>query len=390
MSMTRGSFHSESGVLESARDTGVLSRGAKVLKQSAWKGLQRIGRKAGSLATWLRVREALSHFDMVIVAGSGPLYDGWKGPWQHPYNLFKWAMLARSARVKFVPLCVGAGPLDASLSQFFVRNALRTAYYRSYRDPGSVELIESIGVRGDNPIFPDLAFSLPETEVARGKRSVSARERVIGISTVAHEDPRYYPHGDPNRYQAYLEKLESFSAWLVDEEYTLLLLRSQVDADERVAIDLKERLEARGISVEEQVIMEPARTYRDLLEQIARCEVVVGGRFHCHVLPFLLDKPVLGMAYHRKTFDLMEYMGQSEYCLDIDTMSVNLMIERFKQLRERRETIGETIVQRVRACRRALNFQYDLLFSGHRPEIDQNYLPASEGHVPEDMAYSAN
>ena len=390
ISMTSGTFHAENETLEPTQENGLLNRVARGLSQSAWNGMRRIGHKMGSLATWLRVREALRHFDVLIVAGSGPLYDGWKGPWQHPYNLFRWAMLARSADVNFVPLCVGAGPLDAPLSQLFVRNALRTAYYRSFRDPGSVELIESIGVEGKNPVFPDLAFSLPEAEVTRAKRSVSPGERVIGVSTVAHEDPRYYPHGDRNRYQAYLEKLEAFSVWLVDEGYALLLLRSQVKADDRVANDLRERLKGRGVNVEKQVITEPAQTYRDLLEQIARCEVVVGGRFHCHVLPFLLDKPVLGMAYHQKTFDLMAYMGQSEYCLDIDDASVNLMMERFQRLREQRETAVETIEQRVQACRKALDFQYDLLFSGSHPSVDKSYLPSSQGTIPEMNASSSN
>lgn len=367
-------------------DNAPLARVAGALEQKASKPLQKAARKMHALSSvrqaWAMLREA----DLLIVAGSHPLYDGWAGPWAHPFDLFTWAMLARITGTKFVPLNVGAGPIDAPLSRFFVRSALRTAYYRSFRDPSSARYYASIGGKGRTPVFPDLAFSLPEPEIERRRsgRSPEAEPDVIGISTMAHHDPRYLPGGDVRRYRAYLEKLASFSSWLLDEGYTLQLLRSQVEADERVAAALKDRLAARGIDLDGRVRAEPTRTYRDLLDQMAQCDIVVGGRFHCHVLPFVLGKPVLGVAYHQKTFDLMRYMGQSEYCLDIDDMGAHHMIERFQRLRRRRAAVVDTVEHRVRVCREMLDFQYHLLFREDRaPDLDQTYVPTADGRALE-------
>src|SRR5262249_13184811 len=49
--------------------------------------------------------------DTLVYAGGGQFGELWKGPWAHPYNVFKFAMLARLAGVKLVIVNVGAGPL---------------------------------------------------------------------------------------------------------------------------------------------------------------------------------------------------------------------------------------------------------------------------------------
>lgn len=386
VSMMNGAVYREGRLQRrDGKNGAVLARLAGALGQASTGSPRKIERGAHSVSVLARIREVLRDLDMIVVAGSGPFYDGWNGAWTHPFNLFKWSMMAWGTQTKFVPLSVGAGPLDASLSRFFVRSALHTAYYRSYRDPSTADLLASIGVKGRGPIFPDLGFSLPRDQVARCRRDAATEgaEGVVGISTVAHKDPRYQPNGDASRYQAYLGKLVAFASWLLDNGFRLMLLRSQVEADDRVATDLKERLAMQGLDLEGRVMTPSTHTYQDLLDQMAQCELVVGGRFHCHVLPFLLGKPVLGVAYHAKTEDLMEYMGQSAYCLDIDTMSVRLMIDYFKQLREQRAAAVETIERHVRVCREVLDFQYELLFLGGRPVIDQNYLPVAEDRVSE-------
>jgi len=241
-------------------------------------------------------------------------------------------------------------------------------------------LIESIGVKENKPIFPDLAFSLNRSDIEASQHSVTSggESPIVGISTVAHQDPRYKPDGDPDRYESYLGKLTEFAAWLLEERFVLLLLRSQVHADQHVADDLKLRLRERGVDVEGRILEPFTGTYRDLLDQIARCELVVGGRFHCHVLPFVLGKPVLGVAYHPKTFDLMEYMGQAEYCVDIDQMDVSTMIEKFSELRKNAPQVREEVERRAAACREALDFQYDMLL-GNKPLVrtSRSYLPST-------------
>ena len=102
--------------------------------------------------------------ELLIVAGSQQLSDYFGGAWGFPYTLFKWSILARVTGTKVAFVSVGAGPLKSRLSRLFVNCSIRLASYRSYRDQESKKLIEEIGITGENPVFPDLVYSLKIAE----------------------------------------------------------------------------------------------------------------------------------------------------------------------------------------------------------------------------------
>lgn len=303
--------------------------------------------------------------DLLIFAGSHPLYDDWNGAWVHPYNVFKWAVTARLAGAEFVPLCVGAGPIDESLSRFFIRAAMHLTSYRSYRDESSAEVIRQLGVPGDHPVFPDLAFSykIENAQIeSEGSQSTDERE-VVGISTSAIRDPRYQPRGRQTKYKEYLHKLAGFVKWLIEHEYKVLFVYSDIYNDLMVGADLRALLEASTtFEIDEHLIDPPIESIEDLLTEMNRCDYVVGGRFHSHILPFMLNKPVLGVSYHQKTLDLMDYMGQSEHCLDMDAMEVEAMIDYFQRLVANSGHIKEHLAKRVPEMRQALEEQYNQIF----------------------------
>ena len=98
--------------------------------------------------------------DLLLASGSGQLTD-MCGPWAQPYTLFRWALLAKLTRTRFVVTSVGCtASLKTALSQYFIRTALATACYRSYRDQGSKQLLNAWRFTRDDPCDADLAFSL--------------------------------------------------------------------------------------------------------------------------------------------------------------------------------------------------------------------------------------
>ena len=353
-------------LLRSDENNQLISPWAQILDQlqnHSNTAIQKLGRGLHGLQAIQEMRKIVRKIDLIISAGSGTVFDDWNGPWNHPWNYLKWALISRSVGTKFAPLCVGAGPINTGLGRFFLHAALRLSDYRSFRDPSSVQLVESVGLSHGNPIFPDLAFSLSETDIQQRRSRVQpiTKESVIGISTVASHDPSYKPGADPRKYETYVDRMADFCEWLLANGHILILLRSQVDADERVAADLKARLRGRVSCLDDYVLVPPTSTYHDLLDQIWQCDLVVGGRFHCHVLPFVCGKPVLGIAYHPKTTDLMDYMGQSSYCLDIERLAVPDMKMKFNLLARNASRERAVIEQRAAMCRAALDNQYDML-----------------------------
>ena len=93
----------------------------------------------------------LRKVDALVVAGGGQLDDEWGGSWGHPYTLMKWAVLARAAGSSVVFLSVGACRIDSQLTRTFLKAALSSARYRSYRDEESRRLAIGITPRADGP-----------------------------------------------------------------------------------------------------------------------------------------------------------------------------------------------------------------------------------------------
>jgi polysaccharide pyruvyl transferase WcaK-like protein len=309
-----------------------------------------------------RCYRSLRGTDLLIVAGSGPLFDGWSGAWAHPYALFVWGNLARLCGSRMVCLSAGAGPLTGRLSRFFLRHAMQATSYRSYRDPSSAKLIAGLGVKGEHPVFPDMGFGLDVTRYVRPwERPGAARNRtIVGLGVMAHCDPRYIPRSDLPRYAAYVRKMAGFAAWLLHNDYAVLIASSDIGADPRTFADVRELLRREhGIHEHPRLIEPVVEDLSALASLFSACDCVVAARYHCIVLPWLLGKPVVALAYNRKQIDLMQSMGLGQYCLDIDHFEVPELVERFRAMEYNRDAIRAQLLEGVARCRARLAEQYD-------------------------------
>jgi polysaccharide pyruvyl transferase WcaK-like protein len=187
---------------------------------------------------------------------------------------------------------------------------------------------------------------------------------VVGLSVMAHCDPRYIPRNDPPRYAAYVRKMAEFCAWLLRNDYAVLAAPSDIWADPRSFADVREVLRREhGIDGDPRLIELPVAGLADLASLFAACDYVIAARYHCIVLPWLLGKPVVALAYNRKQIDLMESMGQQAYCVDIDRFEVAELVEQLRALERNRDAIRAELRKRVARCRERLAQQYDHVLS---------------------------
>ena len=133
--------------------------------------------------------------------------------------------------------------------------------------------------------------------------------------------------------------------------------------DTPVTREFKALLKERLVPYEdERIINEPAASVEDLLRQLAATDVVVATRFHNVLLALLLNKPVIAISFHHKCASLMNQMGLSEYCHDINGLDADRLIEQFCDLEKNAERLKPLIQHKAEECRRALDAQYDCIF----------------------------
>jgi polysaccharide pyruvyl transferase WcaK-like protein len=311
---------------------------------------------------WISGLMTLRRTDMFIIAGTGLLTDahgllGWG-----PYNMLKWVLIAKACRSKVLFVSVGAGPLYSRLGKYFVKMVLSLADFRSYRDKSTKWCLKDIGFQADNDrIYPDLAFSLSQVAIAHKYAKRDGRPIVgLGIMNYAGK----YSSANPRIevYRTYLENLVVFARWLLNKENDVRLLIGD-------HFDTWTIKEFRGLLREQlsegddtHILDEPIASVDELLSQIAETDIVVATRFHNVLLALLCNKPVISISFHDKCASLMSAMGLRDYCLDINTLKADALIEKFRDLEANAEKLKPLIRQKTSEFREVLEEQYRFIF----------------------------
>jgi polysaccharide pyruvyl transferase WcaK-like protein len=349
------------------RNTPVLRRTKQWLKQ-----MPMLGRFLRAIRVWATEMNHLAaaaalvrKLDRIVIPGGGALDDFWGGPWGHPWSLFKWSLLSRVCGVPFLFVSIGKSSLEQPLSRFFVRVALRLAAYRSYRDNESRVAVRTLIDARSDPVYPDLAFSYPcpIPQTSPGSGSPDGR-LVIGVSPIAYCDPRAWPCKDERRYAAYVSQTAEIVKWLIREGYRVLFFTTD-SPDIATVEDVQAMISGCAMDADaiETLPGSSDQTTESLLKELRRAELVIASRLHGVILSHLSAIPVLGISFDPKVDAHMNAIGQRDYCLNIDHLRLDAVIERFNALKALREEEANRIRCSALAFRQQLETQYDRIFA---------------------------
>jgi polysaccharide pyruvyl transferase WcaK-like protein len=322
---------------------------------------------------WMRSYRALRGLDLLIISGGGQLSESWRGPWSHPFTIFKFCVLAKLARKRLYFLDVGAGPLKHPLSRFFAKCAVQLADYRSFRDEESQTLVRGLGVTCETHVYPDPAYALEVGDLLVARRTNELP--IVGLNPIGFCDPRVWYHKDAATYQAYLEKLAQFSIWLLDHGYDLRVFTNEISVDLQAIEDLRARLLPRlPPDMLSRVFPSPSKGVDDVLQQMSGFDFVVTSKFHGIIFSHLLRRPVLALSYHDKMDVAMREVGQDRFCADIERFDVDWLISAFRGLVDGSAGIQHATAAAVKARAARLSEQFDSLFRPAQQVLDR---PAS-------------
>jgi len=360
---------------ESASDPGAIEKikdAIKAIPGLRWsiQGLRSLGQGIltvlGEPKFLLDSYNRLKGVELLLIAGSQQLNDGYGGAWGFPFTLYKWTLLSKFTGTKVAILSVGAGPITSPLSKFFFKRVLNMVSYRSYRDAISSRLMESLGIKGSHPVFPDLVYSfqLPAPKPA----SKDTERVVVGTNPVPFFDGRYWPTPDPARYREYVDKFARFAEWLDKSGHSVLFFPTQARADVLTIGDIRQAMNGSGHSPN-ILAGQHIETIEDLISEISRADLIVANRYHGILISLMMNKPVLGVAYHEKSRALLAQVGQGDYVLNIVDFKSEDLIASFARLEANAPAIKKQIAEYMAPLRQALAEQYDTVFGliGIRP-----------------------
>lgn len=273
--------------------------------------------------------------DLLVVSGGGQLDEECGGPWGHPFALFKWAVLARMARVPFAVASVGACRVNSISCRFFLSAALRMARYRSYRDKNSKKVAIGLWRRAAaDPVVPDLAFSLPTSELppAAGICSGARGRRIVAVSPIAYAKPGTWVHENAALYDRYLQEMARAVDQLLQRDYFLLMVWSDL-GDDRVVPEILGRLGHRSSkSVARQLHVPTIKSWRDLVAHLQGADFLIASRLHSTILGFVTQTPTVAISFNLKVDWVMEDLGQTDFLLHIEDFTAMDVVEALARL----------------------------------------------------------
>jgi len=306
--------------------------------------------------------KVLRSLDSLIIAGGGQLCELWRGPWSHPYNVFKFSLLTKIANRKLLFLNVGAGPLDSTLSRVFIRCSVCLADYVSFRDIQSQTLVRRLGVKRQTRVFSDSVYALDMSDYEISNTARASRP-LVGLNPIGFCDPRIWPKKDFSAYSRYLDNLAAFLLWLLSSNYRIRIFSGETSVDVYALEDLKGRLLSSLPSADiNEIFMLPSENVRDLMAQMSEFEFVITSKFHGVVFSHMLSKPVIALSYHNKIDDLMRTVGHGQYCLSIENFDGERLKNTFTALVENAPELKSQFRRITGIYSDALKTQFDELF----------------------------
>jgi len=310
---------------------------------------------------WILAIATLAGTEALIVPGTQFLSDNLTGPWGWPYMTFRWSLAAKLRGCKLFFVSVGVGPLRHPLSRFFIKFALRFADFRSYRDDLSKQCVGSIGLDQTNdPVYPDLVFSLPIPSVQGVEDEANKRVIAVGIKDFHGQYAPWLRKLSPDEvYRRYIEREADFVLWLLKHNYVVRIVIGDILYDTPVLTDLLNALQSRRVVYpSDNLIVEPITSVRELMSQLAKSSIIVSPRFHNIVFGLLLNRPVLAVSYHEKFSALLESPDLAKFNVRIEDADADTITDKFCQLESNLDKLKPQITENVNRYRIALDRQY--------------------------------
>lgn len=294
-------------------------------------------RRLASAARLLRDAE------FVVVTGTGIFDDFGEHPWNMPYALLVWTLLARLTKRPFAFLAVGAGPVVHPLSRLQFRWAARLASTVSYRDSGSRDFMDGLGAgRVDATVVPDLVFGheVPSAPPA----APTASTLTVGLGVMAYGG--WSSLGEGPVYQAYLACLVEVADSVLAAGHSLVLLVGQ-PCDRPVVDDLRARLRPEHRA---RAVVPGIDDFADLLGAVGATDVVVATRYHNIVAALMMNRPVVSLSYAPKNAALLRDLGVVGFDRPIEEATPPWVLDRLREIHSGQGPFVDQVWQSVDQC----------------------------------------
>ena len=258
------------------------------------------------------VNTALQNCDLFLSGGGSLLQDTTSFK-----SLLYYLWVIQSAKKSKKPVVYfaqGIGPLNRPLSRILTGRVSSGVSAITVRDPKSRQILIDIGVTTPEiQVTADPVFML-EPEDTERTRDLSKSLFTTGDKTVILALRPWREQVSVSTYREIISRLIS------KVKCRVLLLPMHEPEDRELAGTILD-----GCNSEVQLLPSDLKA-TEAMALIKRADLMIGMRLHALIYAANVGVPVIGLAYDPKVNELMDLLGQSQYCLPISDLSVDTVV----------------------------------------------------------------
>jgi len=278
--------------------------------------------------------------DLFILGGGGLLKDYGNDS----SSLKEWLRLLRLAKrlnVKTVLCAVGVENIRYDESRKLIRDALDKVDLITVRDCSSKDILRDIGVINEIKVVSDPAVLLTNINADKIEDNLVSSKVIICIR---HWFSKGFYIEKPEVNENFIRSLSVAADFLVErynKKIDFIPFRTiSYDDDRIVAKQVVSYMKHK----DKIYIHSSAPEVDEFIEIVRQSSLVIGMRLHSLILGTSIGVPVIGLEYMPKVKAYMESIKQSEYSLDLETITskklINKILITFEQYKERSQLIS--------------------------------------------------
>ncbi len=251
---------------------------------------------------------------------------------------------AKKLNVKTAVCAVGVENIRYDESRKLIRDALDEVYLITVRDRNSKDILVDIGVTNEVKVVTDPAVLLANNNASKIK-DISMSRRVI--ICVRHWFDKGFYIEKPEVNEHFVRSLSVAADFIVEHymaEIEFIPFRTTSYDDDRI---VAKQVVSYMKRKDRTHIHSRAPEVDEYIEMAKQSSLVIGMRLHSLILGTSVGIPVIGLEYMSKVKVYMDRIGQSEYSLDLRTMTDERLISVIETIFNNYKINSEKILSEV-------------------------------------------
>jgi len=297
--------------------------------------------------------KSLSEADYIIVCGGGFLGGKKFDSFIHLFQIYIDTLFGK----KVIVMGTSIEPISNNLIKHITEKILKKIDFIFAREEITYRYLKNFMPLDKIDLIPDFAFMLNDDK-SEAKEILEYKKGfpiTYGITVRNWNFPN--EKNSQEKMLNYKNVLAKFIDYMAKEYNAAFIFIPQVIVSYGNDVDVAKEIKKQIHYQEHFLILEDDFSPEEIKNLIWHCDFFIGTRMHSNIFALSMNVPTIAIAYEKKTNGIMHTVKMDNYILDINTISLDNLINMNKKLSEEKQEIRELLKYEIAFIRNEIQIK---------------------------------